>query len=77
MNTFPWVLMGDFNAYLLPSEKSGGKLNVSSIHKFSHCLSCCELDNFGYKSPPFTWEERCKREVGQGYFKWGVAAILS
>ena len=66
----PWVVLGDFNAYLFADGKSGGgPPNRTSMWKFSNCLNDCRLMDLGLKGPPFTWEwhgvrERLDRAVG-------------
>ncbi|XP_057450689.1 uncharacterized protein LOC130742607 [Lotus japonicus] len=53
----PWLVMGDFNAYLGADEKFGGAAaNVSSMRRFRSCLSSSNLSDMGFKGPPYTWE---------------------
>ncbi|KAJ1377585.1 Endonuclease/exonuclease/phosphatase superfamily [Sesbania bispinosa] len=59
----PWVLMGDFNSYLSPEEKSGGApANVRSMSRFNSFINLCGLFDLGYCGPPFTWEWRGVKE---------------
>ncbi|XP_057432516.1 uncharacterized protein LOC130725290 [Lotus japonicus] len=59
----PWLVIGDFNAYLTAFDKSGGaNLNLSSMQRFQECLLSCGLSDMGFKGPPFTWEGRGVKE---------------
>ncbi|XP_057419026.1 uncharacterized protein LOC130713258 [Lotus japonicus] len=59
----PWMVLGDFNAYLEASDKAGGgALNLPSMQRFQSCLTACGLFDMGFKGPPFTWEGRGVRE---------------
>ncbi|XP_061366248.1 uncharacterized protein LOC133309482 [Gastrolobium bilobum] len=65
----PWALMGDFNAYLRPSEKKGGgEPNWKATQEFQDCLDTCGLADLAFKGPSFTWrrgnlQERLDRAV--------------
>ncbi|XP_057452046.1 uncharacterized protein LOC130743838 [Lotus japonicus] len=59
----PWMVLGDFNAYLSSSDKlGGGPANTVAMNKFRSCLDDCSLSEFGFKGPPFTWEGRGIKE---------------
>ncbi|XP_057451015.1 uncharacterized protein LOC130742925 [Lotus japonicus] len=60
---YPWMVIGDFNAYLGADEKYGGAAaNGSSMKKFRVCMDRCSLSDMGFKGPPFTWEWRGVKE---------------
>lgn len=59
----PWLLLGDFSAYLSVEDKSGGGLpNLRAMARFQNCLDCCQLMDIGFHGPRFTWEGRDIRE---------------
>ncbi|XP_057432833.1 uncharacterized protein LOC130725635 [Lotus japonicus] len=61
--TAPWMVIGDFNAYLGADEKFGGAAaNATSMRRFRDCMECCHLSDMGFKGPPFTWEWRGVKE---------------
>lgn len=38
----PWIVLGDFNAYLEAGDKAGGnELNFACIQRFHSCLVAC------------------------------------
>ncbi|XP_061338113.1 uncharacterized protein LOC133284981 [Gastrolobium bilobum] len=52
-----WVVMGDFNSLLDPSEKSGGgSFCWGASQDFRDCLSKCNIQDLGCKGPFFTWK---------------------
>ncbi|XP_026416759.1 uncharacterized protein LOC113312218 [Papaver somniferum] len=55
-NTKPWVLMGDFNSLLFPSEKVGGAL-VFPYHyqDFSNCVQQAKIMDLQYSGCFYTW----------------------
>lgn len=53
----PWVLLGDFNAYIYSSEKWGGApANTVAMRRFLDCVNDCALLDLGFSGPPFTWK---------------------
>ncbi|XP_057426589.1 uncharacterized protein LOC130720022 [Lotus japonicus] len=59
----PWIVLGDFNAYLGADEKYGGAgANTYSMRCFRECLERCQLSDMGFKGPPFTWTWRGIKE---------------
>jgi len=50
----PWMLIGDFNEVLLPSESIGGFSHVRAW-KFGEVLSACNLTDLEAKGFKFTW----------------------
>jgi hypothetical protein len=52
----PWMCVGDFNEVLVPFEKLGGNLRQQSLMQaFQHTLDACELTDFGFLGPKYTW----------------------
>ena len=52
----PWALMGDFNAILKPSDRSGGDMNwYDHYHEFSNCIQDTELIQVPFTGPKFSW----------------------
>ncbi|CAN1126970.1 hypothetical protein LINPERHAP2_LOCUS3738 [Linum perenne] len=59
----PWVLMGDFNAIVESSEKSGGaNFNQIPAREFHECIQDCNLIDAGFVGPKFTWFRRNMKE---------------
>lgn len=59
----PWLVIVDFNAYSLDSEKCrGASPNMCSMRRFSDCLFDCGLSDVMFKGPPYTWEWRGVKE---------------
>uniref|UniRef100_A0A8I6WN89 Endonuclease/exonuclease/phosphatase domain-containing protein n=1 Tax=Hordeum vulgare subsp. vulgare TaxID=112509 RepID=A0A8I6WN89_HORVV len=59
----PWVVMGDFNEILYPSEKEGGNARPNVMMRdFCECLIDCGLGHLGYIGDPFTWSRGETRE---------------
>ena len=55
----PWVLIGDFNAYLqISKKKSARQLQFSQIEAFGETLSSCQLQDLGFKRYPYTWSNK-------------------
>lgn len=51
----PWLLMGDFNEILLPTEVRGGNFIANRAAKFSEVLDRCGLLDLKAKGGKFTW----------------------
>ncbi|KAJ6327417.1 hypothetical protein OIU78_014320 [Salix suchowensis] len=51
----PWMLIGDFNEVLLPSESIGGGFSHVRAGKFGEVLSACNLTDLEAKGFKFTW----------------------
>ncbi|KAJ6420916.1 hypothetical protein OIU84_028322 [Salix udensis] len=51
----PWMLIGDFNEVLLPSESIGGFFSHVRAGKFGEVLSACNLTDLEAKGFKFTW----------------------
>ena len=55
----PWVVIGDFNAYLHASEKKSVRQpQFSQIEAFRDALNFCHLQDLGYKGYPYTWSNK-------------------
>lgn len=55
-----WVLLGDFNEILLPSEQRGGLFSSSRADAFAACLDACSLMDMDYFGSNFTWQKQCR-----------------
>ena len=64
----PWMLIGDFNAYISPQEKMGGSNpNWSSTRRFVDYVNKCQLLNMGFQGPSITWKSgRIKERLDKG-----------
>ncbi|KAJ6925335.1 hypothetical protein NC651_009873 [Populus alba x Populus x berolinensis] len=52
----PWILLGDFNAILKPSDRSGGDQNWNGHQNdFGTCIQGSELTQIPYSGLKFTW----------------------
>lgn len=76
-NNMPWIVLGDFNAYLSSEDKNGrGPPNLTSMADFYNCTTDCNLSNCGYNGSHFTWRkgntfERLDRCIANGlWFHW-------
>ena len=67
MKTFvkgPWLVVGDFNAFLHASEKKSKRPPQSSqVDAFGDALESCQLQDLGYKGYPFTWNNKRPSEA--------------
>ncbi|CAN1801891.1 hypothetical protein LINPERHAP1_LOCUS23152 [Linum perenne] len=70
----PWLLVGDFNAMIEPSEKSGGaRFNHVQAKEFRDCIHDCSLFDTGFTGAKFTWfrgklKERIDRALCNDYW---------
>ncbi|KAI9102310.1 hypothetical protein K1719_023512 [Acacia pycnantha] len=56
----PWVVLGDFNDVLYPSERTGGaRGSVRRMNLFFERLQGCRLSDLGFLGPRFTWKGPC------------------
>ncbi|KAF9663049.1 hypothetical protein SADUNF_Sadunf18G0117800 [Salix dunnii] len=54
--SIPWVIMGDFNVVLRPSDRSGGINNWHNYHgDFPNCIMQASLQQVPYSSIHLTW----------------------
>ncbi|XP_024632715.1 uncharacterized protein [Medicago truncatula] len=51
----PWMIIGDFNETLLPSEQRGGVFNHSRAASFSNFMNSCNLLDLTTTGGKFTW----------------------
>ncbi|VVB12221.1 unnamed protein product [Arabis nemorensis] len=59
----PWTILGDFNAFLFPSEHSSVNQSPSrsSMREFKYCVDKCALSDLPYCGNTFTWtNKQCK-----------------
>ena len=69
----PWVVMGNFNAYLHASEKkSKTQPQNSKIEAFKEPLDSCHLQDLGFKRYPYTWGNKRPGEANTKIRLWGV-----
>ncbi|MQM10259.1 hypothetical protein Taro_043151 [Colocasia esculenta] len=65
----PWLVGGDFNAYLAPNEKKGGKRGFSrSVMDFQACISAAGIEDAGFRgmqeaASSFTTAQKTYEEV--------------
>lgn len=60
----PWVVIGDFNAYLHASKKKSARQpQISQIEAFRETLNTCHLQDLGFKGYPYTWSNKRSREA--------------
>ncbi|KAK4275772.1 hypothetical protein QN277_018800 [Acacia crassicarpa] len=56
----PWIIAGDFNDIVHPSERVGGSApNLSRINKFLDRINACHLTDAGFFGSRFTWRGPC------------------
>lgn len=54
--SFPWIMMGDFNEVLMSVDKFGGRpVNFWLAMKFQNCLDTCGMMDMGFSGNRFTW----------------------
>ncbi|KAJ0969863.1 hypothetical protein J5N97_022740 [Dioscorea zingiberensis] len=61
--SLPWILLGDFNAILNPTEHRGGNFDHYSAKAklFSDFINENQLFDLGFIGSPFTW---CNNQIG-------------
>ncbi|GJW24413.1 RNA-directed DNA polymerase, eukaryota, reverse transcriptase zinc-binding domain protein, partial [Tanacetum coccineum] len=61
----PWVILGDFNACLDPSERSSGCSKVTTaMNDFRDCVSDIEVEDIAMSGLRFTWNKKPGMEGG-------------
>lgn len=58
----PWLLMGDYNEILLPSEVRGGPFVTNRSQNFASVLDNCGLLDLGSSGLFFTWSRKANGE---------------
>jgi len=53
-----WVMIGDFNEVLLPSEIKGGIFTAKQAEKFSNMIEQCNLIDLGATRSTYTWTRK-------------------
>ncbi|CAL1410372.1 unnamed protein product [Linum trigynum] len=70
----PWLLVGDFNSILSPSEKLGGApFDAARIRDFQEVVQDTGLIDLGFEGPAYTWfrtglRERLDRGLANNYW---------
>jgi len=55
----PWSLLSDFNSVLHQGDRIGGvEVNDGETKDFAECIQHCNLQEFNYKGPFFTWTNK-------------------
>ncbi|KAK7267612.1 hypothetical protein RIF29_20290 [Crotalaria pallida] len=55
----PWLVMGDFNAFIDPKEKLGGnQLDVNALAEFRNCVIQSQLVDMSYFGNHLTWDNK-------------------
>lgn len=55
-----WVLIGEFNEILLPSEQKGGVFSETKADRFSQALNGCDMIDLDFFGTKFTWQKMCR-----------------
>jgi hypothetical protein len=59
-NSILWLVIGDFNDILLPSEHKGGVFSMSKADLFARNIDRCGLIDLGAFGTKFTWQGHCR-----------------
>ena len=55
----PWMVIGDFNAFLHASKKQSTRPpQYAQVEAFREALDSCQLQDLGYRGYPFTWSNK-------------------
>ena len=55
----PWLVIGDFNAFLHALEKKSRRpLQTSQVEAFKEAFDSCQLQDLGFKGYPFAWNNK-------------------
>ncbi|XP_057418470.1 uncharacterized protein LOC130712668 [Lotus japonicus] len=79
--TIPWLLVGDMNETLLPSEVRGGEFMARRAAKFAEVLAQCNLVDLGLVGGRYTWFRKRNNRIilskkldrGLGDVDWRMA----
>lgn len=72
--SIPWLIGGDFNCVLSPSEKMGGGMPaLDSMADFNNCLSSAGLIDIGFTGNAMTWTNN---RVGSANIKARLDRVL-
>ncbi|KAL7145768.1 hypothetical protein ABFS83_07G108700 [Erythranthe nasuta] len=81
----PWIILGDFNCVLNPSEKIGGRdYNAYYLKDFNECCQALNLADLNSHGCKFTWYNNCpttpiwsKLDRAMGNLEWFTSIPLS
>jgi hypothetical protein len=59
----PWVVNGDFNLVVDPSEKSNGRVNRRLMSKFRHTINSLALQDMPLQGRRFTWSNEQREPI--------------
>ncbi|XP_074301391.1 uncharacterized protein LOC141632776 [Silene latifolia] len=54
----PWLICGDFNTVLAPSERLGGSTTKEEMEDFQNCLDVCHMVDIPATGSLFTWNNK-------------------
>ncbi|XP_074306141.1 uncharacterized protein LOC141641375 [Silene latifolia] len=54
----PWLICGDFNTVLAPSERLGGSTTEEEMEDFQNCLDICHMVDMPATGSLFTWNNK-------------------
>ncbi|XP_074315526.1 uncharacterized protein LOC141651724 [Silene latifolia] len=54
----PWIICGDFNTVLAPSERLGGSTTEEEMEDFQNCLDVCHMVDMPATGSLFTWNNK-------------------
>ena len=67
----PWIVAGDFNAFLTRDEKEGeSNRGLTPCKKFGEWLRECVMYDLGFYGPKFTWHRGMVHERLDK--RWGI-----
>lgn len=55
----PWMMIGDFNDVIMPSEQHGGIFSHMRVDRFGQMLSNCNMMDLNFFGTKFTLQRRC------------------
>jgi hypothetical protein len=75
-NLIHWLVIGDFNNILLPSEQKGGGFSVSKVDTFARNIEKCGLIDLGSFGTKLTCQGNCRggrivhRRLDRGFYNY-------